>query len=95
LICRLLRRQTLLATWPALTRGLEAKTKKAFWGIALEGLVLDECRTFRALCPPWRYQASRRCDGRSTAVSPTCPHRRTPARRWPNRMASLSMSPSN
>ena len=24
--------------------GLEAKTKKAFQGIALEGLVLDECR---------------------------------------------------
>jgi len=39
--------------------GLEAKTKKAFWGIAPEGLFLYECRPFRALCPPCRYQARR------------------------------------
>jgi hypothetical protein len=35
------------------------KTKKAFQGIALEGLVLEECRAFRALSPP--YRARRRC----------------------------------
>jgi hypothetical protein len=39
-------------TWPASSRGREAKTKKALQGIALEGLVLDECRAFRALYPP-------------------------------------------
>ena len=60
---RPLRRRNLLTTWPALSRGLEAKTKKALQGIALEGLVLDECRAFRALCPPWGYQASRRYGG--------------------------------
>ena len=36
----------------------QAKTKKAFQGIAPEGLVLDECRALKALCPPWGYQAS-------------------------------------
>jgi hypothetical protein len=39
--------------------GLQAKTKKAFQGIALEGLFLYECRPFRALRPPCCYQASR------------------------------------
>jgi hypothetical protein len=39
--------------------GLEAKTKKAFQGIALEGLVLYECRPFRALRPPCCYRARR------------------------------------
>jgi len=42
--------------------GLQAKTKKAFQGIALEGLVLYECRAFRALRPPCCYRA-RRCGG--------------------------------
>ena len=30
------------------------KTKKAFQGIAPEGLFLDECRAFRVLSPPYR-----------------------------------------
>src|SRR4029453_12374876 len=71
------------ATWPAAFRRREAKTKKAFQGIALEGLVLDECRAFRALCPPWSYQANRRA------------HTWRLARRWPNRMAALAMNPAN
>jgi hypothetical protein len=37
----------------------QAKTKKAFRGVAPEGLFLDECRAFRALSPP--YRARRRC----------------------------------
>ena len=62
--------------------GREAKTKKAFQGIALEGLVLDECRAFRALCPPWSYPANR---------AHTC----RLARRWPNRMATPWMNLAN
>jgi hypothetical protein len=89
------RRHNLLATWPVLSRGLEAKTKKAFQGIALEGLVLDECRAFRALCPPWGYQASCRSGSGSTVVSWICAHTRRLARRWPNRTAALSMSTAN
>jgi hypothetical protein len=49
-------RQTLPMAWPVFSYGLEAKTKKAFQGIALEGLVLDEYRPFRALRPPCRYR---------------------------------------
>ena len=52
---------------PRPSDGLEAKTKKAFQGIALEGLVLDECRPFRALRPPRGYRASRHGD-RSTCT---------------------------
>ena len=52
-------RHNLLATWPTLLRGLEAKTKKAFWGIAPEGLVHDECRAFRALDSLRGYRACR------------------------------------
>ena len=39
--------------------GIEVKTKKAFQGIALEGLFLYECRPFRALRSPFRYRARR------------------------------------
>jgi hypothetical protein len=39
--------------------GLEAKTKKAFQGIAPEGPFLYECRPFKALRPPCRYPARR------------------------------------
>jgi hypothetical protein len=38
---------------------VSGQTKKAFQGIALEGLVLHECRPFRALRPPYRYRARR------------------------------------
>jgi hypothetical protein len=47
---------------PSLPHGLEAKTKKAFQGITLEGLVLNECRPLRALCPPCRYRPRRHGD---------------------------------
>src|SRR5262245_28116448 len=40
-----LRRHNLLATWPGLPRG-PGQTKKAFQGIALEGLVLQRVQTF-------------------------------------------------
>ena len=47
-------RQNLPVTWRGSSSAREAKTKKAFQGIALEGLVLNECRAFRALYPPYR-----------------------------------------
>jgi hypothetical protein len=72
-----------------------ARTKKAFRGIAPEGLVLRHCRAFRALHPPWGHRARRRRGGRSTAVSWIGSHTRRPARRWPRRMASPSTSSAN
>jgi hypothetical protein len=39
--------------------GLGAKTKKAFQGIALEGLMLDDCRASRARDPPCRSRVDR------------------------------------
>src|SRR5262249_16515658 len=50
-------------TSPATSRApfsrVEAKTKKAFQGIALEGLMLDDCRASRARDPPSRSRVDR------------------------------------
>lgn len=47
-------RQNLPTTRRGLSAARRTKTKKAFQGIAPEGLFLDECRAFRALSPPYR-----------------------------------------
>ena len=91
---RPLRRHNVPATWPVISRGLLAKTKKAFQGIAPEGLVLDECRAFKALCPPWGCRASCRSGGRSMVGSWIGPRTRRPARCRPRRLAALSMGPA-
>jgi hypothetical protein len=57
---RPIRRQNFPATWPALLSRAGGQNKKAFQGVALEGLDHDECRAFRALSPSWSYRASRR-----------------------------------
>ena len=46
-----LSRHNFPVTSPALLRGLQAKTKKAFRGIALEGLVLNEYRSLGRFPP--------------------------------------------
>ena len=48
--------------WPVSFRRARGQNKKGLPGVALEGLVLDECRPFRALRPPCGYRASRRGD---------------------------------
>jgi hypothetical protein len=72
------------------------KTKKAFQGIAPEGLFLDGCRPFRALRLPCRSRC-RACrhDARPTAVSWMSTRVRPPTTQWPNRMAAPSMSTAN
>ena len=80
-----------------LTRSLsafQAKTKKAFQGIAPEGLFLDECRPFRALRLPRSRHRARRRRGSSTG-DPWTGTRLPPDARWPETMASPSMRAAN
>ena len=70
-----------------------AQNKKGLLGVALEGLVLDECRLFRARCPP--YQARRHCGSGSMIRSWTSTQRRRIAARRPDRPALLAKRTAN
>jgi hypothetical protein len=72
---------------------IEAKTKKAFQGIALEGLMVDDCRASRARDPPCRSRGDRQVD-RSTRAR-TSTSGRSPPARWPDKAAALSACSSN
>jgi hypothetical protein len=82
------RRRDFSLAWRAVSAAGQTKTKKAFQGVAPEGLFLDECRAFRALSPP--YRARRRCGASSGRVSWICAHWGRRTRSWPNRMAVLA-----
>jgi hypothetical protein len=72
--------------------GREAQTKKAFQGIALEGLMLDDCRASRARDPPLRSGIDRPVD------SPTLRRSiggRRPSARGPDKGPALSACRSN
>ena len=58
---------------------IEAKTKQAFQGIALEGLMLDDCRASRARDPPRRSRIDRQVDRSTSPRTPTS-GRRLPVR---------------